>query len=99
MVAGQKVYRGEVGITMDATRGLFTMVGDGIATGISVDGEVMVRVGDTLLKGGGFVATKAEAKQQIVDQLVRIVGVVQRQIDTLRDEILHELLTTEEAAA
>lgn len=99
MVSGQKVYTGIVGVTMDSERGLFTMVGDGIATGISVDGEVMVRVGDTLLKGSEFVTTKTEAKQQIVEKLVRIAGVVQRQIDTLKDEIIHEQLTVEEAAA
>jgi len=68
-------------------------------TSVVVDGVTMVRVGESLDPITKYVGTKTEAKQQIVDRLVRYVGEVQATIDRLKDEILHETLTTEERAA
>lgn len=76
----------------------FHYIAEAEATCIEVDGIPMVRTGDILFPARDYVATKTEAKQQIVDQLVRYAGVLQAEIDRLKDEILHETLTQESAA-
>jgi hypothetical protein len=47
----------------------------------------------------GWRATKVEAKEDAHRQVIREIGEMQAKADELADEILHERLTTEEAAA
>lgn len=98
MQAGQTAYRGEVYSTGGIISGAKWYIGEAVVTGIEVDGMPMVRLHNALLPASDYVATKVEAKQQIVDTLTRAVGVLMKQIDTLKDEIVHDLLTTEAAA-
>lgn len=98
MDAGQAVYRGEVFHTGSFDSAARYYISTAVATGVAVDGVEMVRMGDLLIPAGKFVTTRREAKQQIIDTLVRFSGVLAAQIDTLRDEALHEDLTSEAAA-
>ena len=97
MDSQKKVYRGRAyssGSDMGEVR---HYVEEATVTGIVVDGRSMVRMYDLLLPADGWVTSKVEAKQQIVDQIVRAVGQMTAVIDTLRDEVLHETLMTEAA--
>ncbi len=101
MDAGQAVYRGEVYLTGSLDGGNSEAryyISTAVATGIVVDGVEMVRMHDLLLPADRFVLNRREAKRQIIDSLVRFAGVLASQIDRLRDEVLHEDLTTEAAA-
>lgn len=92
-----KVYRGYVGTERhDNTR--MTCIDEAVPTGIEIDGCEIVNWHGTYVPAAGWLATPTAAKQQIVDKLVEKVGVLQAQIDRLKDEIVHECLTTEAAA-
>lgn len=95
MDSGQKVFKGHVGTVSVSERSAEVgfYVTEATFTGIVVDDVPMVRLYTMLVPASEYVATKAEAKQQIVGQLVRLHGVVQAKIDALRDEIMHDLLT------
>ena len=100
MDAGQTVYRGQVVRSFSSHDGrILWYVDEATTTGIEVDGQAMVRIHDMLLPAREFTESRMQAKQQVVDELVRIVGTIQAQIDTIRDEILHEILAPEERAA
>lgn len=71
-----------------------------VTTGIVVDGREMVRVHDSLFPMlDGWYPTKAAAKHEAMLELIRMAGMLQKHIDELREEVLHESLTTEEAVA
>jgi len=100
MDARQTVYRGQVVRSFSSHDGrILWYVDKATATGIEVDGAAMVKFHDMLIPARDFTESQIQAKQQVVDELIRIVGTIQVQIDTLRDEILHEILSTEERAA
>ena len=102
MDAGQKVFRGKILYTLEDVLSrprrawyLETAVG----TGIEVDGKPLVRVHSVLVPAEGWVGSERDAKQAVVTQLVRLIGGLQAEVDTLRDAMLHDGLTSEEAAA
>ncbi len=69
-------------------------------TGIVLDGVEMVRHGSSLVPvSDGWRRSKTEAKRDAAAKIAVIIGQSQAKLDKLRDEILHEDLTTEEAAA
>lgn len=98
MQTGQTVYRAEVFTTGGLTSGAKWYITEGTVTGIEVDGVVMVRLHHALVPATGYAESKTAAKQQVVDELTQAVGVLMKQIDTLKDEIVHESLTAEAAA-
>lgn len=92
-----KVFRGYVGSERyDGTR--LTYIDEAVPTGVELDGCLIVNWHGTYVPADGWLATQREAKQQIVDKLIERVGILQAQIDRLKDEIVHECLTTEAAA-
>lgn len=91
-----KVFRGTC---LDVFNLPYHFIAEGEPTSTVLDGCAMVQVGNTLVPDEGFVATRAEAKEQIALALVRYVGRLQAEIDKLREQILHEALTTQEHAA
>ena len=93
------MFAGRVGHHFENDSPPLYYISEAVGTGVSLDGTAMVRLGHALLPATDYVETRTEAKQQIVDQLVRHVGIVQATVDRLRDEILHEHLTKPEAAA
>lgn len=99
MDVGQTVYRGVVrnGIRDNAEYPYY--MDEATATSIELDGTPLVRFVNLLMPGTGWHATETAAKQAVVDELVRHIGALQAAADRLRDEILHDHLTTEEAAA
>jgi hypothetical protein len=99
MNAGQKVWKGNTYSTVESLSGYYYMT-EAVATGMELDGQPMVRYHDLLMPASnGWHATEAAAKQAVVDELIRVAGKLQAAIDTLKDEILHEHLIAEEAAA
>jgi hypothetical protein len=75
-------------------------INEGVVSDIVVNGEQLVRYGDSLVPfGTRWRLSKAEAKQDARAALVRHIGRLQAVADKLADEILHDHLTTEEAAA
>lgn len=99
VAAGQTVYRGEIGSMLGSDLTLGHWVTQATGTGIQIDGVDMVRMHTLVLPAEGWVATKREANLQIIHQLVRHIGAVQAEVDRLRDEMLHEDILSEEAAA
>lgn len=97
MDRGQTVFRGEAYTTGTLGHGARWYISEATVTGVEVDGVPMARVGALLTPVNRYVESKTEAKQQVVDELVREVSALTKQIETLRDEILHECLTTQEA--
>lgn len=102
MDAGQKVFRGKILYTLEdvlsrPSRAWYLESATG--TGIEVDGKPLVRVHTVLVPAEGWVGSEREAKQAVVTQLVRLIGGLQGELDRLRDELLHDDLTSEEAAA
>lgn len=96
MEAGTKVYRYEMfGAITDFSRPFYRQ--EATATGIVLDGKQMVRLHDLLIPSDGWHATEREAKAAAVTALVRRIGQLQAVVDTFRDEVLHEDLTTEAA--
>lgn len=93
-----KVYRGYVGTGKRDDGSPIYWIDEAVLTGIELDGCEMVRWGEMFVPRAGWCETKTDAKQQIVDKLVRYAGVMQTSIDRLKDEIVHECLTTEAAA-
>lgn len=91
-----KVFRGTC---LDVFNLPYHFIAEGEPTSTVLDGCAMVQVGNTLVPDEGFVATRAEAKEQIALALVRYVGRLQAEIDKLREQILHEALTAQEHAA
>lgn len=101
MNAGQKVYKADVySVVEGLTESNLYFLSVGTAAGVEFNGTPMVRYGDMLFPASrGWHETEAAAKQEAVDTLVRVAGRLQAVIDTLKDEILHEHLIAEEAAA
>lgn len=91
------VYRGYVGGERhDGTR--LVCIDEATTTGVELDGCVIVNFYGTYVPATGWCGSRTEAKQQIVDKLIEKAGILQAQIDRLKDEIVHECLTTEAAA-
>jgi hypothetical protein len=101
MNPGQKVYKADVYSTVEGlTESNLYFLSVGTAAAVELDGTPMVRYGEMLLPASrGWHATEAAAKQEVVDTLVKVAGRMQAVIDKLKDEILHEHLIAEEAAA
>jgi hypothetical protein len=75
-------------------------INDGTVTGIVSDGVPLVLHGGVMVPlDATWHRTKTEAKRDAQAQLVRQIGRLQAKADALHDEILHEVLTTEEVAA
>lgn len=96
MEAGTKVYRCQVVDSTTAKHHWYMQ--EAVATSIELDGKPMVRLYNLLLPADGWHPTEREAKAAVATELVRIVGRIQAEIDTLRDDVLHADLVTEEAA-
>jgi hypothetical protein len=91
------VYRGHVsGERYDGTR--LVSIDEATTTGVELDGCEIVNFYGTYVPAAGWCGSRTEAKQQIVDKLIEKAGILQAQIDRLKDEIVHECLTTEAAA-
>lgn len=92
-MAGETVYRAY----------LFDRLGEfhimqATVTGIEVDGVEMVRQGDLLLPmNGGWRKTELDARRDARDEMIRRIGVAQKKVDQLADEIMHESLSNAEA--
>lgn len=99
MDVGQRVYRGVVIDRLkDSTEYPYYM-DEATVTSVEMDGKPLVRLVNLLMPGHGWHTSEAAAKQEVVSELVRHIGALQAAVDRLRDEILHDHLTTEEAAA
>jgi hypothetical protein len=95
MDKGQTVYRAYVA----TTPGNYWF-DEGVVSEIVVNGVPLVRWFDSLVPlNDRWHATKAGAKADVVRGLARQIGELQAKLDKLRDEMLHEDLTTEEVAA
>ncbi len=98
MDAGTKVYKASLYSNPTGYERPWYIT-EATATGVVVDGVEMVRIHDALFPvTAGWRATETEAKADLDTQLCRVIGQLQRSLDTLREEVLHEALTTEEAA-
>lgn len=93
MDAGQQVYRayicgapGEFWITAGTVTDI---VSNGVRL-VRMSGEVLVPLGQDWRE------TKTEAKADAAAGIARQIGAVQAKLDALREEILHDELTTEE---
>lgn len=95
MDKGTKVFRAYIGSTPD-----MYWLDEGAVSAIVVDGKPLVQWGHMLVPlDDKWHTTKAGAQADIVAALARQIGTWQAKLDTLRDEMLHEDLTTEEVAA
>ena len=95
MDSGTTVYRAYVATTPGSY-----WIDEGTISEIVLDGSPLVRFHDTLTPmGSGWHTTKAGAHAVVVKELARQIGSLQAKLDTIRDEMLHEALTTEEVAA
>jgi hypothetical protein len=93
MDAGTKVYKASLFTNPTEYESPYYLM-EATATGVVVDGVEMVRIHDTLFPlAAGWRETKAEAKADIDTQLCRVIGRLQKSLDTLREEVLHEALT------
>lgn len=98
MDAGQRIYFGYVGANFVPSSGFQQFVEEAIATGIEIDGRPMVRIGATLHHLSSCGETRVGAQQLCLNELVRRAGILQRQIDELRESILAATLMSQEAA-
>ena len=95
MDKGTKVYRAYIA----TTPGTY-WIDEGTISEIVVDGVPLVKWFDSLVPlDSQWHATKAGAKTDAAKGIARQVGELQAKLDKLRDEMLHEALTTEEVAA
>jgi hypothetical protein len=95
MDKGSKVYRAYV-----ATAPGTYWIDEGTISEIVLDGVPLVRFHDSLTPmASGWHATKAGAQAEVVKQFAKQIGALQAKLDTVRDQMLHESLTTEEVAA
>lgn len=95
MDKGTKVYKAYIG----STPGMW-WVDDGTVSAIVVDGKPLVQYGTALVPlDERWHTTKAGANSDVVKALARQIGELQADLDKLRDEMLHDALTTEEVAA
>lgn len=94
MDKGTKVYRAYIG----TTHGRYWF-DEGTVSEISLDGVPLVRWLNSLVPlNDEWHATKAGAQGDVVKVLARQIGELQAKLDTIRDEMLHDALTTEEVA-
>ena len=96
MEAGQNVYRAYVCQTPGDH-----WIDTGTITDIVSNGVPLVRMNGELLVPltGMWRETKNEAKADAAAGIARQIGAVQAKLDKLRDEILHDDLTTEEVTS
>lgn len=96
MDKGTKVYRAYIGISPGVH-----WVDQGVVTEISLNGVPLVDRGGGLMMplDSTWHTTRAGANRDIVAHLARTIGEWQAKLDAIRDEMLHDDLTTEEAAA
>ena len=95
MDSGTKVYRAYVAMTPGSY-----WIDEGTISEIVVDGVPFVRLHDSLTPlTARWHATKAGAQADVVKEMAKQIGGLQAKLDTIRDEMLHESLTTEEVAA
>lgn len=84
MDVGQTVYRG-VFSASDIT-GITHYTLEGTWTGIEVDGRPMVKMHTMLFPADGYVATREEATQQILDQARKFIARLEDRIATIESE-------------
>jgi len=95
MDKGTKVYRAYVATTPGSY-----WIDEGTISEIVLDGMPLVRFHDSLTPmGSRWHATRAGAQAEVVKEFAKQIGSLQAKLDTIRDEMLHEALTTEEVAA
>ena len=95
MDKGTTVYRAYVAMTPGSY-----WIDEGTISEIVLDGVPLVRHYDSLTPLTAlWHTTKAGAKADVVKEFAKQIGGLQAKLDTLRDEMLHESLTTEEVAA
>lgn len=96
MKTGQNVYRAYV----CSTPGEY-WINTGTITDIVSNGVPLVRMGSEVLVplAADWRETKAEAKADAAAGIARQIGAVQAKLDALREEILHDELTTEEVTS
>ena len=95
MDKGTKVYRAYVAMTPGQY-----WIDEGTISEIVLDGVPMVRFHDSLTPmNTGWHPTKSGAMADVVKEFAKQIGGLQAKLDTIRDQMLHEALTTEEVAA
>jgi len=95
MDKGTLVYRAYV----SDTPGLY-WIDKGVVSEIVLDNVPLVRVHSVLTPlDSKWHETRSLALGDVATALARQIGGLQAKLDTLRDEMLHESLTTEEVAA
>lgn len=85
MDVGQTVYRGVLSASIDS--GITHYITEAIWTGIEVDGRPMVKMHAMLFPADGFVATKDEALQQIVEKARDFIGRLEARIEQVESEV------------
>jgi hypothetical protein len=98
MDSGTKVFRAYTSQWDDR----FThWIDEGVVSGILSDGKVLVRHSSGMLEpmDERWHDTKTAAKRDVQAAMIRFIGRMQARADQIADEILHEHLTAEEAAA
>jgi hypothetical protein len=95
MDSGTKVYRAYISLQPGSY-----WLEEGTVSEIVVDGVPLVRWYDSLVPlTDRWHTSKAGAQGDVVTAMARQIGELQAKLDTLRDEMLHDALTTEEAVA
>ena len=95
MEAGTKVYRAYV-----CMNGTDWWLDRGEISSITENGQPLVRWANSLVPlTDKWHTTEAGAKSDVARGMAVVIGKMQAKLDTLRDEILHEALATDEVAA
>ena len=100
MDAGTKLYEAYVwNDPINSNSGPFHIT-EGIVTGVVIDGQPMIRCRNKLepLNERNWCATRSKAVETAWRELVRRAGALQSLADRIRDEMLHDDLTSEEPA-
>jgi hypothetical protein len=92
MTTGQVLYRAYV-----CSKPGDYWIDTGETTDMTIDGKAIVKfAGSLIVRDDKWRTTEVEAKRDAVAGIARQIGAVQAKLDALRDEILHDDLTTEE---
>ena len=92
MTTGQVLYRAYV-----CSKPGDYWIDTGETTDMTIDGKAIVKfAGSLIVRDDKWHTTEVEAKRDAVAGIARQIGAVQAKLDALRDEILHDDLTTEE---
>lgn len=97
MDKGTRVYKAYVSAASNSSA---WWLDEGTVTEITLDGVPLVRMDSGVLipLDQRWHTSKAAAKNDALRVLIGRVGEMQAKVDELRDEIMHDCLTTEEVA-